>query len=64
MNTLCKTTLSIMTLCIKGYVTLSVNDTQHNNALPLCCMSRFIHYYAERHDAECRYAECRGAHIN
>ncbi len=34
----------------------------------LCCVSCFIHYYAERHHvdcryAECRYAECRGAEI-
>jgi hypothetical protein len=33
-----------MALSIKGlYVTLSINDTQHNNVLPY---------------AECRYAEC------
>jgi hypothetical protein len=35
------TTLSIkdfyVTLSVKGlYVTLRINDTQHNNALPLC----------------------------
>ena len=29
------TTFSIMTLCIKGLcITLSINDTQHNDALP------------------------------
>jgi hypothetical protein len=27
-----------------------------NSALPLCCVSHFIYYYAE-----CRYAECRDA---
>ncbi len=45
--------------------------TEHINALPLCCLSRFMYYeaechyvdccYAERRSAECRYAECRGA---
>ncbi len=35
--TLSITTLSMMTISIKSlYVTLSVNDTQHNNALPYC----------------------------
>ncbi len=44
-------TLSIMTLSIKPYfATPSIKDTKHNN-LPLSCLSRFIHCYAE----------CRGA---
>jgi hypothetical protein len=40
------TTFGIMTVFIKGlglYVTLSINDTKHNNAI---------------HCAKCRYAEC------
>ncbi len=46
-NTQCATTLSIMTLSIKGlYATLSINDSEHNNALQY---------------AECHYGECRGA---
>ncbi len=50
---------SITTLSIKGlYVTLSISDTQHNNALPLWWVSRFIYYYAEG-----RYAKCWGAII-
>jgi len=64
-------TLSIMTLGIKGfYVTFSINNAQHNNALPLCWILPFIYYYAECkytecqygrcHYAECQYAECRG----
>jgi hypothetical protein len=31
-----------------------MSDTELNDALPLCCESRFIYCYAE-----CRYAECR-----
>jgi hypothetical protein len=27
-----------------------------------CCAE--CHLYAERHNAECRYAECRGANIS
>ncbi len=48
-----------MTLSRKGlYETLSTNDTQHNNDLPLCLVSRFIYSYAEYHYTEYRYAEC------
>jgi hypothetical protein len=36
-------------------MTLRHSDTQYNNALPLCCVSRLIYCYAECH------AECRGA---
>jgi len=36
-------------------------DAQHNNALPLCWVSRFVYCYAECHYAECRSAGCRGA---
>jgi len=63
--TLSITILSITTLSIKGlHVTLSISDTQHNNALPLCWVllcwvSRFIYYYAEF-----LYAECRGAELS
>jgi hypothetical protein len=42
-------------------VTLSINDTQHNNALPLCWVSQFINCYAECRYAECCYSECRYA---
>ncbi len=44
------TTLTIMTLSIKGwYVTLTLSDsqqngTQHSNSLPLCWVSCFIYY--------------------
>ncbi len=46
-------------------MTLRHSDTQYNNALTLCCVSRLIYCYAEC-NAECRYAEyhyaeCRGA---
>ncbi len=60
-------TFRIMTLSMKGlYATVSINNTQHNNTLPLCLVSlswvsRFIYYYAECHCAECCYAESRGA---
>jgi hypothetical protein len=58
------TTLSITTLSIKGlYVTLSVSDSQHNNALPIFWVSRFIYYYAECHYTKCHYAACRRAEI-
>ncbi len=41
---------------------VSIKDTQHNNALPLCWVPLcwgplFINYYADCHYAECRYAE-------
>jgi len=47
-------------------VTPSINDTQHNNDLPLCWLSLcwvsgFIYYYAECHYAECCNAECHFA---
>ncbi len=42
-------------------MTVSINDTQRNNALLLCCVSHFIYYFAECHYAECHYAECRNA---
>ena len=38
-------------ICDSHHVTVSLNDTQHNNALPLCWVSHFIYHYAE-----CRYA--------
>jgi hypothetical protein len=48
------------TLSIKGlYVTLSINDTEHNTALRYTL--HFIYWYAECHYAKYRYAECRGA---
>jgi hypothetical protein len=43
------------------FVTKSINDTRHNNALPLCLQTRFIYDYAECHYAECHYAECHYA---
>jgi hypothetical protein len=43
------------------YVTLSISDTQQNNILPLCRVSRFIYYCAEFCYAQCRYAKCRYA---
>jgi hypothetical protein len=42
-------------------MTLSINDTQHNNNLPLCRVSRLIADYAECHYAQCSYVECRFA---
>ncbi len=47
-------------------MTLSINNTQHNNALPLCWVwscwvLRFIPSYAECRYAECHYAECHYA---
>jgi hypothetical protein len=36
-------------------------DTQHNNTMSLCSVSRFIYCYAECRYAECRYAEGRYA---
>jgi hypothetical protein len=52
-------TQSIKDLC----GTLSIIDSQHENALPLalCSVLPFIYNYAECHYTECRYAECRGA---
>ncbi len=42
------TTLSLTSLNIRNfYVTLSINDTQHNNALLLWWASHFIYYYPE-----------------
>jgi hypothetical protein len=35
--------------------------TEHINALPLCCLSRFMYYNAECHYVDCCYAECRSA---
>ena len=47
-TTLSITTFSLMTLSLKGlYVTLSIKDTKHNNALPLCWVSHLIYCYAE-----------------
>jgi hypothetical protein len=49
-------TFSIMTLSIKGlYVTLSITMLCHY------AVRRFIQYYTQRHYADCRSAECRGA---
>jgi hypothetical protein len=53
-------------------MTLSINDTQHNNNLhsvalclgSFCWVSRFIYFYAEWRNAECRYTEGRGAQIS
>jgi len=46
-----------MPLSIKGlYVTLNVNDIEHN--LP---SESLFSGYAECHFAECHYVECRGA---
>ncbi len=52
-------------------MTLGINDTQCNTALPFCSASHFIYnyaecryadcHYAQCHYAECRYAECRYA---
>jgi hypothetical protein len=47
-------------------MTLSINNTQHNNSLALwrmllCWVPRFVYCYAECHYAECCYAECCGA---
>jgi hypothetical protein len=39
-------------------VTLGINGTQHNNTLYTL---QIIHFYAERHYTDCRYAECLGA---
>ncbi len=58
-------TLSTMPLSIKGlYVTLSIDDTQHAYALPLCSVSHFMYYYAECHYADFHYADCRDATYN
>ncbi len=48
-------------------MTLSINDTQHNNiVIMMSVFMHFIYYYAECRYAECHYtewlyAECRGA---
>ncbi len=67
-TTLSITTFSIITTLGKWslHVTLSISDTQHNNALPLCWVSLcwvlcFIYCYDEYHYVECHYAECRCA---
>ncbi len=66
-TTLAKMANSITTLSIKSlYVTLSISDTQLNNALPLDLVLGFINYYSERHYAkyhyaESHYAECHSA---
>ncbi len=44
-------------------MTLRINNTLHNNTLPLSSVSlnevsSFIYFYSERHYAECRHAEC------
>ncbi len=60
-------TLSIMTLSKwRLHVTISISDTQHNNAQPLwwvslCRVSHFIYCYDECHYGQCHYDECRGA---
>jgi hypothetical protein len=70
-------TVSIMPLSTLSLgVTLRINNTWQNKALPLLCLvSRFISYYAkcdyaecyaecdyaECHYAECHYAECHYA---
>ena len=51
-----------MTLNIQGLnVTISTNNIQHNNALILCRVSRFIYCYPECLHAKCLYDECRYA---
>jgi hypothetical protein len=56
-TTLGTTTFNIMILSINGlYVTLSLNDSRHNNAMPLYRVSHYINYYAECHYADCYYA--------
>ncbi len=42
-------------------MTLNINDTQHNNALPCAEYRNSECRYAEYFYAECRHAECRGA---
>ncbi len=41
-------------------MTLSINDTQRNNALHYAECHYAECRYTECHYAECRYAECRG----
>jgi hypothetical protein len=44
-------------------MTLSINDTQHNNALP-CAVCRYAEWhYAESFYAHCCYAECHGTTV-
>ncbi len=58
------TIFSIMTLSIKDlFVTLRINVTQHDKALPLflvslCCVSHSIYCYSDCHYDECHYDEC------
>ncbi len=42
-------------------MTVAMDETQHNNAMPWCLVSHFINYYAECYYAECHYAECHYA---
>jgi hypothetical protein len=66
------TTLSLLIHNIGGlHVTLSISDSQHNNALPLCWVSFILSvgvlftFFAECHYGECHYAKCRSAfHIS
>jgi hypothetical protein len=57
------TTFSIETLCIVGlFLTISLNDTQHNNMLSVIMLTvAFYFCYTECRHAECHYAECPGA---
>ncbi len=43
---------------------IQLNDTQHNNDMPLCLVWHFVYYLAECRHVECRYAECHGALIS
>ncbi len=50
------------------FTTLSINDNQQNNTLPICCVSHFVNCcaecrYAECHYPECHYAVCHGAPV-
>ncbi len=59
-TTLNITTFSMITLSIKGlYVTLSICDIQHNNALPLWWLSLFWVSHFIYDYAECCYDEYR-----
>jgi hypothetical protein len=64
-TTLSKTTLSIMTLGIKGVLPVEHKySAQKCNPKMLSVTLYFCHAecrYAECHYAECRYAECGGA---
>jgi hypothetical protein len=51
-------TFSIMTINNKGlFVTLSINGTEHNNALPFSECRVLYYFYAECLYAKCRYSE-------